>query len=476
MSRRIDRTDSTASCRVVAAWFRTTFGAPTPPQRLGWPAIAARPEHADLRPDRLGQDAGGVPGLPRPPLAQPRARREGSAILYVSPLKALNQDIYRNLAASPRRASWRRPSAEASPCRRSSVAVRSGDTPPAERQRLVRKPPDILITTPESLHLMLTSRARETLRSVSHVIVDEIHALCPNKRGVFLALLLERLEALNPEGFVRVGLSATQRPLDEVARYLGGLAAGRSARRPARFEPRPVTIVDTGRRKELDLEVIVPFDRPGRWPPGSVWPAIERRLLDLIRAHRSTIVFANNRRVVERLTAHLNELAERPTTASAGARPLARSHHGSLSLDERRATEEALKRGRAAGGRGDGLAGAGHRHGGGRPGLPGRVARQRRARAPARRAGGAPASGGSSKGRLIAKTPGDLLESAALCRAMLRGEVETLRVPTDCLDVLAQQVVACVAMDRWDVARAVRPGPAALPLSRPDGRRPSRAS
>src|SRR4051812_33677002 len=152
---------------------------------------------------------------------------------------------------------------------------------------------------------MLTSRARETLGSLSHVIVDEIHALCPNKRGVFLALLLERLEALNPSGFVRVGLSATQRPLDEVARYLGGLrkVAGPDGR--ARFEPRPVTILDTGQRKELDLEVLVPFDRSGPQPAGTVWPAIERRLSRLIDAHRSTIVFANNRRIVERLTSHL---------------------------------------------------------------------------------------------------------------------------------------------------------------------------
>src|SRR4051812_40349383 len=157
---------------------------------------------------------------------------------------------------------------------------------------------------------MLTSRARETLGSLSHVIVDEIHALCPNKRGVFLALLLERLEALNPTGFVRVGLSATQQPLDEVARYLGGLRNVAVPPDPTRLQPRPVTIVDTGQSKPLALQVLAPFERAGPQPAGSVWPAIKQRLATLIEEHRSTIVFANNRRVVERLTAHLNERAD----------------------------------------------------------------------------------------------------------------------------------------------------------------------
>ena len=159
--------------------------------------------------------------MPGPPLAQSPGGR-GVRILYISPLKALNQDVFRNLQL-PLEGILETAEAAGAPMPRLAVAVRSGDTPTSERQKLARRPPDILITTPESLHLMLTSRARETLGSLSHVIVDEIHALCPNKRGAFLALLLERLEAINPAGFVRVGLSATQRPLDEVARYLGGL-------------------------------------------------------------------------------------------------------------------------------------------------------------------------------------------------------------------------------------------------------------
>src|SRR5271166_2542608 len=219
--------------------FRTALGEPTAAQRQGWPAIAAGLHTLILAPTGSGKTLAAflacLDGLWR---QDPLPR--GVRVLYVSPLKALNNDIHRNLqvplegvAEAARRLNHPLPRIEA--------AVRTGDTPTAERQRLIRKPTHVLITTPESLHLLLTSRARETLRNVSHCIVDEIHALCPNKRGVFLALLLERLEALNPHGFVRIGLSATQRPLDEVARYLGG-----SEETPEGLVPRPVTIVDAG--------------------------------------------------------------------------------------------------------------------------------------------------------------------------------------------------------------------------------------
>src|SRR5262249_12629770 len=224
-----------------------------------------------------------------------------------------------------------------------------------ERQRLVRRPPHVLITTPESLHLLLTSRARATLRHVSHCIIDEIHALCPNKRGVFLALVLERLAALNPAGFVRIGLSATQRPLEEVARYLGGSETGDDGTP----RPRPVTVVDAGLRKDLDLQVVSPVEQFGALPEKSVWPAVYGLLRQEIREHRSTIVFANNRRSVERITANLNDdphESEPPASASGDAPPLAdaggpdgplaRAHHGSISLEVRRATEEALREGR----------------------------------------------------------------------------------------------------------------------------------
>src|SRR5262249_28689879 len=206
-------------------------------------------------------------------LWQTPRRQQGVRILYVSPLKALNQDIRRNLQL-PLEGILETSRGVGTPLAPLSVAVRSGDTPSHERTKMVRKPPDILITTPESLHLLLTSQARETLRAVSHVIVDEIHAVCGNKRGAFLALLLERLEAINPASFVRIGLSATQRPLETVARYLGGLRRVDGAS----FERRPVTILDAGWRGDLDLRVIWPAgaDRPPG--AGTTWPATQGTL------------------------------------------------------------------------------------------------------------------------------------------------------------------------------------------------------
>ncbi|HEV3168444.1 MAG TPA: DEAD/DEAH box helicase [Isosphaeraceae bacterium] len=444
----------------VAEWFRSAFHEPTPPQARGWPAIASGQNTLIFAPTGSGKTLAAflacLDHLWRHPRETPGVR-----ILYVSPLKALNHDIERNLQG-PLEGILAAAKVMGKPLPALRVAVRTGDTSTSDRQKLIRKPPDILITTPESLHLMLTSRARETLRAVSHVIVDEIHALCPNKRGVFLALLLERLEAINPRGFVRVGLSATQRPLEEVARYLGGLRRSAQSNGTGPFEPRPVTIIDTGQRKDLDLEVTVPsafslaqsFETP---PAGSVWPAIERRLLSLIESHRSTIIFANNRRVVERVTANLNELANdddalrgQETADEDSERVVARAHHGSLSLDQRRATEEALKRGELP----SVVATASLELGIDMGAVdlvcqvesPGSIARglQRVGRA-------GHVFDQISKGRMIAKTLGDLLEQAALAKAMHRGEVEALRVPTNCLDVLAQQVVACVAVDRWDV-------------------------
>jgi ATP-dependent helicase Lhr and Lhr-like helicase len=421
----------------VADWFRACFGEPTPAQRLGWPAIAKGLNTLLFAPTGSGKTLAAflacLDHLWRNPRTAPGVR-----ILYISPLKALNNDIYRNLQV-PLEGIDEAARASGSPFPRLSLAVRTGDTSPKDRQRLLRKPADILITTPESLHLMLTSRARSTLGSLSHVIVDEIHALCPNKRGVFLALLLERLEAINASGFVRIGLSATQRPLEEVARYLGG--------------SRPVTIIDAGRRKVLDLGVVGLFSGATSGPGISIWPAIERRLFDLIREHRSTIIFANNRRVVERLTNALNALAEVESPSDdpdSLARMVARAHHGSLSQEERRETEEALKRGDLPSVVATGSLELGIDMGAVdlvcQVGSPGGVARglQRVGRA-------GHLVGQVSKGRMIARTRADLLESAALAQAMIANEVETLRVPTNCLDVLAQQVVACVAVEPWDV-------------------------
>jgi ATP-dependent helicase Lhr and Lhr-like helicase len=443
----------------VATWFRDQFGEPTQAQRLGWPVIASGQNALIVAPTGSGKTLAAflaaLDFLWRTPAAKPGVR-----ILYISPLKALNQDVSKNLEF-PLEGILAGSHAIGDPLPELRIAVRSGDTPSKERAAMVRKPPDILITTPESLHLLLTSQARETLRGISHVIVDEIHAVCGNKRGVFLALLLERLEAINARSFVRIGLSATQRPLDEVARYLGGIRRVAGTTSDALAEPRPVTIVDAGWRRDLDLEVVWPRNIEGAYSAGSVWPAIEHHLKTLVDEHRSTIVFANNRRTVEKLTARLNEAdaaefdrddARDDSTPGDQASPPRRfrAHHGSLSLEERRGTEEALKRGELAAVVATASLELGIDMGAVdlvcQVESPGSVARglQRVGRA-------GHVVRGVSKGRMIAKTPADLLETAALCRAMLRGEIEPLRVPQNCLDVLAQQVIACVAMESWDL-------------------------
>jgi ATP-dependent Lhr-like helicase len=416
----------------VKHWFRTALGEPTVAQRQGWPAIAAGQHTLILAPTGSGKTLAAflacLDGLWR---QDPLPR--GVRVLYVSPLKALNNDIYRNLQV-PLAGVAEAAARMGQPLPAIEVAVRTGDTPTAERQRLVRRPPHVLITTPESLHLLLTSRARDTLRGVTHCIVDEIHALCPNKRGVFLSLLLERLAALNPAGFVRIGLSATQRPLEEVARYLGGTTATPDGG----FVPRPVTVIDAGLRRDLDLRVVNPVEQFGPLPERSVWPSIYRLLGEEIRRHRSTIVFANNRRSVERITACLNEEEE-----------IARAHHGSVALEVRQETEQALKEGRLPAVVATASLELGIDMGAVdlvcQVESPGSVARslQRVGRA-------GHVVGQKSKGRLIPKTPGDLLEQAVLAHEMAAGRVEPLRVPANCLDVLAQQIIAMVAMDDWD--------------------------
>src|SRR5919108_3075941 len=270
----------------VRDWFERTFDRPTPAQGRGWPAIASGQHTLIQAPTGSGKTLAAFLW------ALDRARPgEGTQVLYVSPLKALNYDVERNL---------RGPLAGIGS--KLSVAVRTGDTPPKERAALLRRPPDILITTPESLFLMLTSRAHETLRSVEAVIVDEVHAVAGTKRGAHLALSLERLERLTDGPLQRIGLSATQRPLDEIGRFVSG--------------GRPIRLVDAGTRKELDLQVVVPLEdmrEPGqgggdetRGP--SIWPSIYPELLRLVEEHRSTIVFVNNRRLAERLALRLNEL------------------------------------------------------------------------------------------------------------------------------------------------------------------------
>ncbi|MFO0876571.1 MAG: DEAD/DEAH box helicase [Gemmataceae bacterium] len=429
----------------VKAWFRNTLGEPTAPQRQGWPSIAAGQHTLILAPTGSGKTLAAFLACLDHLWRQPDLGR-GVRVLYVSPLKALNNDIHRNLkvplegvAAMARTLGFALPTLEA--------AVRTGDTPTTERQRLVRRPPHVLITTPESLNLMLTSRARDTLRNVRHVIVDEIHALCGNKRGVFLALLLERLESLQQHGsFVRIGLSATQRPLEEVARYLGGqqTVVSETAHRQQtvgteRWKGRSVTIVDAGLRKDVDLGVINPVEQFGPLPEQSVWPSIYRVLSDLIRSHRSTIVFTNDRRSAERITSFLNDDDD-----------LARAHHGSVDLERRQEIEVALKEGRLPAVVATASLEMGIDMGAVdlvcQVASPGNVARalQRVGRA-------GHLVGQKSKGRFIPRMPADLLEQTVLLSEMRAGRVEELRIPSGCLDVLAQQLVAMVAMEEWSV-------------------------
>ncbi len=436
----------------VKEWFRRALGEPTAVQKQGWPAIAAGQNTLLLAPTGSGKTLAAflacLDGLWR---QNPLPR--GLRILYISPLKALNNDIYRNLQI-PLAGVAAAAQEMGHPLPKIDIGIRTGDTPTSERQRLLRRPPHVLITTPESLHLLLTSKARETLRGVTYCIVDEIHALCPNKRGVFLALLLERLQALNKQNFVRIGLSATQRPLEEVARYLGGL----QILSDGAYQARPVTIVDAGLRKNLDLRVVSPVEEFGAIPEKTIWPSIYRLLAELISQHRSTIVFANNRRSVERITAQLQEYLENVTSREDDTAPVlisVKAHHGSVALEIRQETERDLKEGRL-----QAVVATASLELGIDMGAvdlvcqvesPGNVARalQRVGRA-------GHLVGQQSKGRLIPKTIADLLNEAVLAAEMAAGNVEPMQVPVNCLDVLAQQIIAMVAMETWNVADLYR--------------------
>ncbi|MEP6469866.1 MAG: DEAD/DEAH box helicase [Chloroflexota bacterium] len=431
------------------AWFSEAFAEPTRAQALGWPAIAAG-EHTLLHaPTGSGKTLAAFLWTLDKLFTEtePRSREKRLRVLYVSPLKALTYDVERNLRAPL--AGIRR-TAERSGITLQEVRVgsRTGDTPAEARRQLAKDPPDILVTTPESLYLMLTSQAREALRGVEHVIVDEVHAIAGTKRGAHLALSLERLAALTDMPPQRIGLSATQRPLEAIAAFLGGVGTDREVR-----------IVDVGERKRLELEVIVPVEdmtrmgeeldvsgRPGgpaAAPDGrrSIWPSIHPRLLELIRAHRSTLVFVNSRRLAERLAARLNELA---------GEELARAHHGSIAREQRLEIEEALKDGR----------------------LPALVATSSlelgidmgaidlviQIEAPPSVAAGLQRIGRAghqvgapSTGKIFPKYRGDLLEAAVVVRRMLDGAIEETRIPRNPLDVLAQQLVATCADRAWSV-------------------------
>ncbi|HET7398856.1 MAG TPA: ATP-dependent helicase [Intrasporangium sp.] len=472
----------------TAEWFRSSFRAPTAAQAGAWAAVSSGHHCVVVAPTGSGKTLSAflwaIDRMASDPAPEDRLAR--CRVLYVSPMKALAVDVERNLRA-PLVGIGHAATRLGLPVPDIGVSVRSGDTPASDRRAFARTPTDILITTPESLFLMLTSSVREALRGVQTVILDEVHAVAGTKRGAHLALSLERLDALLDRPAQRVGLSATVRPVEEVARFLAG--------------GRPVDVVQPESTKEWDLRVVVPVPdmgelsgapaevspgvpdlsgpAAGNVPQASIWPHVEERIVDLVAAHRSTLVFANSRRLAERLTSRLNEIwddrqalaadeeaarhtgdgARRPPAevmaqsgASRGAPAvLARAHHGSVSKEHRAAIEEELKAGR----------------------LPAVVATSSlelgidmgavdlvvQVESPPSVASGLQRVGRAghqvgavSRGVLFPKFRGDLVQTAVVVERMRAGAIESLRVPANPVDVLAQQVVAMCAMDDWPVA------------------------
>ncbi|MEA2901008.1 MAG: ATP-dependent helicase Lhr and Lhr-like helicase [Actinomycetota bacterium] len=455
---------------VARAWFESAFEAPTDAQHRGWEAISRGDHTLILAPTGSGKTlAAFLWALDRlvsePPVVDAKRRLR---VLYVSPLKALTYDVERNLRA-PLAGMAMEAGRRGLPAPDVRVGIRTGDTSQSDRRDIVRHPPDVLVTTPESLYLMLTSGAREVLKSVEYVIVDEIHSVAATKRGAHLALSLERLERLTDRPPQRIGLSATQRPLDEVARFLGG-----RERDPATGEwrARPVAVVDAGVRKQLVLEVIVPVDDmgelgkvipdvlsgPAAGDPEvrtSIWPAIHPVLLDLIRTHTSTLIFVNSRRLAERLAARLNDLA---------GEELVRAHHGSIAREQRLDIEDQLKAGK----------------------LPALVATSSlelgidmgaidlvvQVEAPPSVASGLQRIGRAghqvgqpSEGKIFPKFRGDLVVAAVTAGRMERGLIEETKVPRNPLDVLAQQIVAMCAVDDVTVDEVADVAAGAYPFS-----------
>ena len=424
----------------VRSWFDASFVGPTPAQSRGWGPIVAGSSTLLFAPTGSGKTlAAFLVAIDRLMFSPEPDRRERCRVLYISPLKALGTDAEKNLRA-PLAGIAAVAARDGVPFRVPTVSVRSGDTPASERARLARTPPDILITTPESLYLLLTSAARAILASVETVIVDEIHSLAPTKRGAHLFLSLERLEALRPRGappLQRIGLSATARPLEEVARLLGGGAIGVGG--AGTFTPRPVAIVDAGAKKAWDLRVEAPARAPTAPEPGgrSVWGSIHPRLVELIRAHRSTMIFVNSRRLAERLASAINDLA---------GEEIALAHHGSIAKETRLAIEERLKRGELPA-----IVATSSLELGldvGAIDLVVQIESPPSVASGLQRIGRAGHSVGAvSRGIIFPKYKGDLLSAATATERMIAGAVEETFYPRNPLDVLAQQIVATVSVE-----------------------------
>jgi ATP-dependent Lhr-like helicase len=457
------------------AWFAAAFAEPTTAQQGAWEAIGAGRHALVVAPTGSGKTlAAFLWSIDRLLTAPVPDKSKRCRVLYISPLTALGVDVERNLRAPLAGIRHAADRLEVDSLPELTVGVRSGDTTAQERRALSSRPPDILITTPESLFLMLTSQAREILRGVDTVILDEVHAVAGSKRGAHLSVSLERLDALLDKPAQRIGLSATVRPLDEVARFLGGHA--------------PVDIVAPLAEKRWDLKVVVPVEDmtapdgdhvesdgdadDGR--SGSIWPHVEEHVVDLVEQHRSTIVFANSRRLAERLTARLNEIAtdragahlresgKPPAQVMAqsgvstssiddpGAVVIAKAHHGSVSKEQRALIEDDLKRGRLPCVVATSSLELGIDMGA--VDLVVQIESPPSVASALQRVGRAGHQVGEvSRGVLFPKHRGDLAQTAVAVERMRAGAIESMRVPANPLDVLAQQVVAATALDPWQV-------------------------
>src|SRR5712691_4469484 len=415
----------------IERWFESRFREPTEPQQRAWPLIQAGRNALIAAPTGSGKTfaafLAAIDSLLRQGLDGGGTLADGTQVVYVSPLKALSNDVQKNLS-EPLAEIRRTLEAMCLPDVAIRPLVRTGDTPAADRQGMVRRPPHILVTTPESLYLVLTSEhARDMLRTVRTVIVDEIHAVARDKRGSHLALSLERLAALSRHPLQRIGLSATQRPIEEIGRFLVGT-------RGAAPE-----IIDAGHARALDLAIEIPSSPLEAVMAGEVWDEIYERLVQLIGEHRTTLVFVNTRRLAERLTLHLSERL--------GADQVT-SHHGSLSKEKRLDAETRLKEGKLKA-----LVATASLELGidiGAVDLVCQIGSTRSIATLLQRVG---RSGhhlaAVPKGRLFPLSRDELIECAALVRAARDRTLDRLIIPDHPLDILAQQIVAAVACEEW---------------------------